>query len=300
MNIQQLEYIVEVAKTGFISTASENLHVSQSGISQSITSLEEELKVKIFKRSRYGAVPTEEGKEIIKKAYEILLKIQELEEEALSRHVLKGKVRVSILPSYNNIPLIKALLSFKTKYPYLHIEVDEKKMTEESIYDVKNNHADIGLILSYGDLLQSENDLTFESLLDGRMKIMTNRNSILAMSKAVSPEDILNEPLILYNGNYVKWFANQIFRSYGPMDVLLTSNNVEGIFYSVEKGLGITLAPDFVINNHRSLLNDDIAVIDFINYDPANVSVGLIRQNSPFNSPNIKKVWDFIKEELSQ
>ncbi|MBI0580043.1 LysR family transcriptional regulator [Neobacillus cucumis] len=63
MHIEQLEYIVRVAETGSISIAAKDLHISQSGISQSITILEDELDVKLFKRNRRpGTVSTNEGK----------------------------------------------------------------------------------------------------------------------------------------------------------------------------------------------------------------------------------------------
>lgn len=67
MHLEQLKYIVEVAKTRSISIAAQNLHVSQSTISKAITNLEQELSIHLFTRSRLGAQPTTEGKNIIKK-----------------------------------------------------------------------------------------------------------------------------------------------------------------------------------------------------------------------------------------
>ena len=40
MHIEQLEYIIEVAKQGTISKAAKTLHVSHSAISQAISNLE--------------------------------------------------------------------------------------------------------------------------------------------------------------------------------------------------------------------------------------------------------------------
>jgi hypothetical protein len=54
--------VVEVAKYGSIVKASEKLYISQSATSQSITSLEEELGLKIFRRSRHGTQVTHQGK----------------------------------------------------------------------------------------------------------------------------------------------------------------------------------------------------------------------------------------------
>ena len=59
MNFEQLEYIKEVIETKSMSIAAENLHVTQSAISQSISLLEKEFGVQLFKRSRNGTIPTE-------------------------------------------------------------------------------------------------------------------------------------------------------------------------------------------------------------------------------------------------
>lgn len=84
MNIDQLEYIIEVAKTNFITAASQNKHVTLPAISQSISHLEAELGVKLFTRNRQGTFPTPEGTILIQKASEIVEKVKELKAEAQS------------------------------------------------------------------------------------------------------------------------------------------------------------------------------------------------------------------------
>ena len=52
MNIEQLQYIIEVSELGTIAKAADKLHVSHSAISQAIANLESELGITIFNRSR--------------------------------------------------------------------------------------------------------------------------------------------------------------------------------------------------------------------------------------------------------
>ena len=54
MNIQQLAYIVEIAKCKSISRASEYLFVSQPALSQQIRNLEKELGYRVFRRTSKG------------------------------------------------------------------------------------------------------------------------------------------------------------------------------------------------------------------------------------------------------
>ena len=68
MNYEKLRYIVEVATSGSIKQASKNLYVTESAISQSISSIEKEIGVKIFTRSRgQDTSLTDEGKKLSKK-----------------------------------------------------------------------------------------------------------------------------------------------------------------------------------------------------------------------------------------
>lgn len=113
MNIEQLEYVVEVAKTKSISIASENLKISQSGISRSISNLENELGMKLFIRSKSGTLLTDDGEKIVKIAYEIVSKLQLLKEEAqVITTSIHGKLKISSSPSLITL-LLKVIPLFK-------------------------------------------------------------------------------------------------------------------------------------------------------------------------------------------
>lgn len=71
MTIQQLQYILEVQRTGTIAQAAKNLYVSNSGVSNAINALESELGFAIFERSWQGVVPTRQGREVLEHARHI-------------------------------------------------------------------------------------------------------------------------------------------------------------------------------------------------------------------------------------
>lgn len=62
MKFEQLEQVLEVAKTGTFSQAARNLYMSQPNLSLSVRQLEEELGCQLFVRTSEGVVPTEDGK----------------------------------------------------------------------------------------------------------------------------------------------------------------------------------------------------------------------------------------------
>ncbi len=54
MNLQQLRYAVEVAKTGSITAAAKNLYMGQPNLSKNIRELEAELGITLFERTARG------------------------------------------------------------------------------------------------------------------------------------------------------------------------------------------------------------------------------------------------------
>ncbi|MGG0277392.1 LysR family transcriptional regulator [Bacillus rhizoplanae] len=70
--------MVQVTKHNSLTIAAWNLHVTQSTSSRPISSLEKELRLKIFNRSRgHGTLPTDEGRIILILAFGVLRKLEE-------------------------------------------------------------------------------------------------------------------------------------------------------------------------------------------------------------------------------
>ncbi len=65
MTFQQLQYLLEVHRTGSFTAAAKNLFVTQSSVSNAITALETEIGAPIFIRGKKGLYPTSRGEEIL-------------------------------------------------------------------------------------------------------------------------------------------------------------------------------------------------------------------------------------------
>lgn len=71
MTLQQLQYLMEVYRTGSISGAAKKLFLAQSSLSASISSLESELGFPVFIRTKNGMTPTVQGAHVIEHAARI-------------------------------------------------------------------------------------------------------------------------------------------------------------------------------------------------------------------------------------
>ena len=71
MTFQQLQYLLEVNRTGSVTQAAKNLFVSSSSVSISVGNLEKELGYPLFVRSQKGLIPTPRGRKVLEYATRI-------------------------------------------------------------------------------------------------------------------------------------------------------------------------------------------------------------------------------------
>jgi|SRR5690625_1136521 len=299
MNVDQLTYIVEVAKAGSLSGAAEKLYITQSAISQSITNLELELGVKIFERSRNGAVPTNIGNSIIKKAIETLEKVEEKKIEAnVDYTYMSGELRLGTIPS----PLMylpKTLASFKKDYPHIKIEVAEKA-SQDIIDDITEDKLDIGLVgLSMeGEEFRNE-DIDIKVVLRGKMIVAASKHSPFAFAESITPEEIQKSPLVIYDDDRMWEFIDIIEATFGKTDILFSTNNLDAIRNAVMENLAITIAPDYTIKNDPYVLANEVVPIKIAHLKQDYPGMALVWSTSRM-TPVIKNFMNRLTTDMEK
>lgn len=72
MELRILRYFLAVAREENITKATRLLHISQPSLSRQLIQMEEELGVKLFKRSKYRIILTDDGRLLHRRAQELL------------------------------------------------------------------------------------------------------------------------------------------------------------------------------------------------------------------------------------
>ncbi|CAM4152693.1 LysR family transcriptional regulator [Bacillus paramycoides] len=276
MNIEQLQYIIRVAETRSISISSESLHISQAGISMAITSLEKELGIKIFERSRAGTIPTKEGKDIIQKAYEVVSKLQEIRDKANTyTDVMEKELRLSSTQGLFLTILPQALALFKNKHPNVNVFIEEKG-GYYVIEDVIKNKVDIGLMHLPKRKLKEEG-LDFRILLEGKLIVTVSKHSPLANLKSVTPQELIGQNLVVYNGPNMNSFIQYYFKHFGKMNILFSTNNTEIMKKTVAENLAISFSYDIGISSDPYYLSGELIAIPLVNIDRNSLDLGWVQ-----------------------
>ena len=137
VNLELYRIFYVVAKHKHMTQASEELHISQPAISQSIKKLEDELGGTLFLRSNKGMELTEEGKmfyEYVKGALEL---INNAENEFTSyKDLSKGEIKIGCSTSLTKLVLLDTIKEFHKDYPNINIEI-KNGLTSDLIQDLK-------------------------------------------------------------------------------------------------------------------------------------------------------------------
>ena len=96
MTLAQLTYAVTVAGESSLNAASKKLYISQPSLTAAIHSLEDEIQISLFVRSKNGIQLTAEGAEFIGYARQVLEQYELLDAKYVSRKSVKKRFSVSM------------------------------------------------------------------------------------------------------------------------------------------------------------------------------------------------------------
>lgn len=151
MNIDQLKYFADLAKTNSITTTAKRMFISQQALSESIKRLENEVGCTLVTRSKTGVSFTEDGKLILDYAKKIPELHMALEEELQSKYnkdFLHGKLTIGVGPTVSNVFLPKLMLKMHRQYPSIKLHVLESP--RESILSLlRTSELDFGIFGIY-------------------------------------------------------------------------------------------------------------------------------------------------------
>ena len=181
-----------VAKHKHMTKASEELHISQPAISQSIKKLEDQLGGTLFLRSNKGMDLTSEGKmfyEYVKGALEL---INNAENEFTSfKDLSKGEVKIGCSTTLTKLVLINALKDFHLDYPNININITND-LTSNLINDLKLGKLDF-VIFNESNI--RETNLNLKQIKELKQGFIYNPE--FYDDNVNTFEDLNNVPLIL-------------------------------------------------------------------------------------------------------
>jgi DNA-binding transcriptional LysR family regulator len=234
-----LQKVVECRNMG---KAAEALGYSQSAMSQMISSLEDELSIKLLHRSKHGTELTAEGKELYPFIEEAIYRYRALLEKAAEiRGLETGIIRMGTLASISANWLPPLIHEFEVRYPSIEFVIHQGDYT--SIQDwIKTGAIDFGFVSP-----DAVNGMELTVLNQGEFKAILPENHPLAKETSVSLSALAKEPFILLEEGHF-YEPLEAFRNAGAMpQIKYTIHDDYAIMAMVEEGLGVSILADLIL-----------------------------------------------------
>jgi DNA-binding transcriptional LysR family regulator len=118
INLNLLRLFEAVYRTGSMTRAADELHMTQSGVSQNIKSLEDVLGIKLFDRIKQRPLPTQEAHHLFEKFSPFLREIEQtLNQISHKDRVLRGVVKLGLPIEFGNNVILPLLASWGRMHP---------------------------------------------------------------------------------------------------------------------------------------------------------------------------------------
>ena len=242
MELRVLKYFLAVAREENITKAAALLHLTQPALSRQLMQLEEELRVQLFRRSRYHIELTEDGMLLRRRAQELVDLAEKTTREFTMRETeLMGEIAIGAGETRSMSFLSRAMVSFRERYPKVTFRIfsatadDVKERLDTGLLDMGllTEPVDVG---RYAFCRMKERD---------RWGVLVRLDSPLAGLDSVTPDDLEQVPLIISGRERVQrelanWFGDRWER----LQIAASFNLILNAANMVRYGVGTALSFD--------------------------------------------------------
>jgi DNA-binding transcriptional LysR family regulator len=239
MELRVLNYFLAVAREENITKAAQSLHITQPTLSRQLAHLEEELGVKLFRRSSHNIVLTADGM-ILKRRAQEMLSLAEKTKKDLLRHeeALTGELALGSGEFESTYFLSELINSFQQKHPLVRYKIYSGNSQNIQDY-IERGLLDIGLMTEPIDIRK------YDFIPIPQMEtwgVFVKADSDLASKAFVTPEDLIGRPLISSDGDIVERSIKQWFGGCKDrLNITLTGNLLYNLAVMAMNDIGVVI-----------------------------------------------------------
>lgn len=285
MTLKQLKGFLILARTLNYAHAATELHISQSALSLTIKSLEDELGGKLFKRNTRKVELTEEGRSLIPYAKRLMANWEEMEHDVKQRFQFnRGSLSVASMPYITHAVLPKIVQKFLVLHPNIRFSIND--ITNETVIElVKDGIFELGLCFEP----EYKDQLEFNMLFDEDFVALLPKNHPSAQDKTISWQALCkNRFVTLQKPSVVRYLIDEFCRKNQlSLDVQVECHQITSVCNFVAIGAGVTVIPRHFqhcvdLTNTRVLeisgetLHRPVGVIYKKNYEVSHISAQFI------------------------
>ncbi|ODC03304.1 LysR family transcriptional regulator [Terasakiispira papahanaumokuakeensis] len=254
MDTQSLNAFIAVAELASFSLAAEQLYITQPAVSKRIANLEQQLNQRLFDRIGRRITLTQAGQALLPRARKILV---DLEDTRRLLDNLSGDIQGPlVLATSHHIGLHRLpplLQRFTQQFP--HVKLDMRFLDSEQAYSgVVSGELELAIVTLAP---VPDPSLVVVPVWVDELKFVVAHNHPLTRLGQLQMQDLTHHDAVLpghltfTRGIVEKAFAEQDL----DLNVALSTNYMETLKMMVSIGLGWSLLPESMIDEHLATLN---------------------------------------------
>lgn len=133
MELMQIRYFLEAARTKHMTNSAKNLHITQPALTQAIRRLESDLGVPLFAAKGRNVVLTEYGKYLQKKLEPLMAQIDDIPGQLKMMVALEGEtIHMNVLAASSLV--MEAIIEYKKEHGDINFQLQQNSQSE--LYDI--------------------------------------------------------------------------------------------------------------------------------------------------------------------
>lgn len=291
MQIESLKVFCDLAETESFTKAAQINQVTQSAVSQQISSLERQFKSLLIERSkkkfrltREGQVLYEYSKQIIQTYDSLHSKLQEIKD------IISGTIRIATIYSIGLHDLPPYIKKFLKSYPTVNVHVEYRRSNQ--VYeDVLGNVVDMGLV-AYPN---KDSKLETVGLRKDKLVLICHPQNPLAKNKSLKLADIAGHKFIGFEPDIpTRKAIDKIFKDHSiSVQNVMEFDNIETVKRAVEIDAGISVVPQGTIV--QEVAKQTLSAVMFEDDDFYRPLAAIYKKNKVL-SPAMKQFLAILKE----
>lgn len=247
MNYEQLLYVSELANHHTLQETADLLHISKSGLSQSISQLENELGVKLFTRSHQGTVLTAQGRQMLPYIKSLLTANLRLVHQANrlgSKHDTQP-----IRLAYANTFLKPMLTEFLKLYQPTRFLTIKRLDSTAIIKAVRQHTIDAGFVAIDIHHESELRGLQFAKVHDGHISLIVSPANPLLNRQAISVTDLRRQKFALFTDPYNDQLFDHLQYLCGPLETVIRVDDAWAMATVITQLNAVCLGRDWQAQN---------------------------------------------------
>ncbi|MGN7360815.1 LysR family transcriptional regulator [Paenibacillus sp. SAF-054] len=244
MELRQLEYFIQVCKSGSLTKAKEELGVTQPTLSQQIRVLEDEYNIHLFDRVSRGVEVTEAGQILLNKGRAIMNLLEEARNEIVGRNnPFRESLSIGCCPAELEY-LAPYFMKFHQKYPNVSLKIID---AEDAENEVLEQRVDIGITAKP----VSDASVLSTHLYRQEMALLIHPEHPFAHKSAISFPSLKQMNSIIFREQNKSLIDMCCFSCGFTLKSSIETSSTAVLIHWVRHGLGAALIPISLLENVR-------------------------------------------------